>query len=112
MTVRAKNLVPSAQLTGSAATYYTTPAVTRALIQKATVTNVDTVARTVTVYLVPSAGTASDTNAVIKALPVAAGTTLELFDLCGHVLEPGGFIQALASSAAVLGFRISGVEIV
>ena len=112
MAVIAKNIVPSTLLDATVATLYTVPAVTRAVIQKATVTNLDTVARTVTVHLVPSGGTAADTNAILKAYPVPANFTLDLPDLGSHVLEPGATIQALGSAASVLSLRVSGVEVV
>lgn len=113
MTIKAKNLVPSAMLTATAATYYTVAASTKAIVQKLTIANTDTVARTVTVYFVPSGGTASATNAIVSAYAVPAGFTAELSaEACGHVLEAGDTIQALASTASVLSIRCSGVEIV
>lgn len=112
MAVIAKNLVPSTILGASVGTLYTVPAVTRAVIQKATATNLDTVARTITVHLVPSGGSASDTNAILKAYPVPAAFTLDLPDLGSHVLEPGSTIQALASVASMCSLRVSGVEVV
>ena len=112
MAVTAKVMIPSTLLTTGAVVLYTAPSITRAVIQKATITNLDTVARTVTVHLVPSGGSASDTNAVLKAYPVPANFTLDLPDLQSHVLEAGGTIQALASAASVCSLRVSGVDVV
>ena len=56
MTATPKKLIQGSQLTASAATYYTAPTNTRTLIKKVTFTNNDTVARTVTLYLVPLGG--------------------------------------------------------
>lgn len=110
--VTPKNIVPSAQITTSAATYYTAPANTRCLIKKMTVTNTTAGALTYTVYLIASGGTASDSNTITSTQSIAAHTTLEVYECEGHVLEAGGFIQALGSAATSLTFRASGVEFV
>lgn len=112
MSVKAVNMVPSALLTITADLYYTVPASTSAIIQKMTVVNVDTTPRTVTVYLVPSGGSAVDGDVIVKTLPVPANLTLDIPEAFNHVLKPGDSIRALASLAATLVFRVSGVEIV
>lgn len=112
MTVKAKNLVPGTMLTAAAVVLYTAPASTKALIQKMTCTNNDTVARTVTIHLVASGESATATNMLVKALPIAGGYTADISDASAHLLEAGGSIQALASTAAVVSIRVSGVEIV
>ena len=112
MTATPKKIIPGSLLTASAATYYTAPTNTRTLIKKVTFTNNDTVARTVTLYLVPLGGTASTSNILIKAAPVGPSVTYEGFEVEGQVLEPGGFIQALADSAGQVTLQASGVEIV
>lgn len=106
----AKKLFNPALLTASAATYYTSPANTRTLVKKLTFTNTDTVARTVTVYVIPSGGSASATNTLISARALAAGETYECFEAEGHVLSTGDFIQALASTTSVVSIQGSGVE--
>jgi len=112
MTVKAKALVPSTMLTTAAVVLYTVPASTKALIQKMTCVNNDTVARTVTIHLVAEGQSATSTNMLIKALPIAAGYTADISDAAAHLLEVGGTIQALASTSAVVSIRVSGVEIV
>lgn len=112
MTVKAKNIIPGTMLTASVATLYTVPASTKALIQKMSCVNTDTVARTVTIHLVASGETATPTNMIVKALPIAAGYTADISDASAHLLEAGGSIQALASTASVVSIRVSGVEIV
>jgi len=111
MTTSAKKLFSPALLTASAATYYTAPANTHTILKKLTFTNTDTVARTITVYLVPSAGSASATNTLTSAQTIAPGATYECFEGEGHVLNPGDFLQALASTATVVNIQGSGVEI-
>ena len=54
------------------------------------------VPRSVTLYAVPSGGTAGDSNTVVKAKTVAANDYL---DVDVPVLAAGGFLQALADAA-------------
>lgn len=111
MAVTAKKLFAPAQLTASAATYYIVPANTSCLIKKITATNNDTVARTVTIYLVPSGGSAGVTNIIMKTKAIAAAETYEFTEIEGHVISTGDTIQALADSASQVTFQGSGVEI-
>ncbi len=111
MAITAKPLFESTQLGTSASTLYTAPASTKTIIDKFTVTNTDSSARTVTIHLVPSAGSASTANKIVDALSVAANTSVEIEQLKNHILAAGGFISALASSAAVVNARASGREI-
>lgn len=111
MAIRPNNITP-AQLTASAATYYTAPANTKSVIKKLTFTNTDTVARTVTVYLVPSAGTAGATNILISARPIPAGDTYDCQEALGQTLLIGGFIQALADVGAKVTIQGSLSEVV
>ena len=112
MSATPKRFVEGGQLTASAATYYTCPSNTKALIKKLTFTNNDTSARTVTVYLVPSAGTAGVTNILTKAASIAAGATYEAFEAEGHILTAGATLQALADVTSMVTINASGVEIV
>ncbi len=114
MPITVKKLFAPAQLTGSVATYYTVPTGVRTIIKKLTVTNPTSSAavRTVTVHLVPSGGSASDTNMIVSAQPVAIGQALDLFVAENHILEQGDTIQALASAATDVSFQGSGLEVV
>lgn len=112
MTVTPKKLFTPAQLTNSAATYYTVPAGTKTIIKKCTFTNNDTAVRTVTLYLVESGGSAGVTNLIIKAKAIAPGEVYEAYEVEGHIMNAGDFIRALADSASQVSFHASGVEIV
>lgn len=105
-----KRLVDGSQLTASAATYYTTPANTLSTIAAMSVTNTTATARTVTVYLVPSGGSAGVTNCVCSARTVAPGETFNVPGAIGQTLAAGGFISALADSATALTLVASGYE--
>jgi hypothetical protein len=108
----AKSFVNGTNLTDAAATYYTTPASTKALIKKATFTNDHSSVVTVTINLVPSGGAAAYGNAVTKTKGLAAGETWSCPDVENHVMEAGGFISMVASVTEKIGVRISGYEIV
>jgi hypothetical protein len=106
-------LFQPAQLTASVATYYTVPANKRTQIKKLTATNPTSSAavRVVTVHLVPSGGTASDTNMIISARPVAVGQAMDLFEAENHILLAGDTIQAFADAATDVSFQGSGIEV-
>ena len=111
MSVTATVLVPPLQMQATQTTQYSVPTSTKAIIDKATVTNTDTVSRTFSVNLVTSGGSASNANLVIDARAVAVGETYTCPELVGQVLEAGGFISTIASAASALTLRISGRQI-
>ena len=113
MATTAKSFVDGLLLTASAATYYTVPSTvsTTAIIQALTVLNNDTVARTVTIYLIPTGVAASNGFKVLSAKTLAPGQELVVYTALGKVMPSGGLIQALASSAGVVALQASGVEI-
>jgi len=111
MTITLKNLVPgTSQLTASAATYYTAPNGTGAKINNASAMNTDSSARTFTVHIVPSGGTASNSNMVINAKALQPGETYNCPELVGKNIMTGGTIQALASVTTTVSFQVSGIE--
>ncbi|MGE5650950.1 MAG: hypothetical protein ACM34A_12205 [Bacillota bacterium] len=109
MTTTAKRLVPGSALTAVAATYYTAPALTKAVVKSAQLTNTTAGAVACTVYAVPSGGTASATNTVISARSVSAGETYNCPELINQVIETGGTIQSLGNGVTL---TVSGIEIV
>jgi hypothetical protein len=106
-----KSFVNGTNLTNAAATYYTVPASTRAIVKKATFCNDDAIAVTVTINLVPSGGAAAYGNCITKAKVLAAGETWSCPDVENHVMEASGFISMVASVTAKIGTRISGFEV-
>lgn len=110
MTVTVSVLVPPKQMEASQTTQYTATNV-RAIIDKATVTNTDTVSRTFSVNIVTSGGAAGVSNLVIDTRTVQPDETYLCPELVGHVLAPGGFISTIASNATSLTLRVSGREI-
>lgn len=110
MAVTVKVLVPPLQITNAQTTQYTATAV-KAIIDKATVTNTDTVNRTFSVNLVTVGGSASNSNLVIDDKTVVPGETYLCPELVGQGLEPGEFISTIASANTALTFRVTGREI-
>lgn len=109
MAVTPKRLVAGSQLTTSAATYYTATNC-KARIDACAVTNTSAGAITVTLYLVPPAGTAGASNCIASATSIAAGATYVPPGAIGQWLESGGTLQALASATTSLTLVASGVE--
>jgi hypothetical protein len=98
------------QLQNLQTTQYTATAA-KAIIDKATVTNTDTVNRTFSVNLVTSGGSPGNSNLVIDDRTVVPGETYLCPELVGQSLESGSFISTIASAATALTMRVSGREI-
>lgn len=110
MAVTPKVLVPPLQMQAVQTTQYTATAV-KAIIDKATVTNTDTVNRTFSVNLVQSGGSATNANLIIDDKTVVPGETYLCPELVGQTLDSGGFISTVASAATALTLRVSGREV-
>ena len=87
-------LVAGVALTGSAATYYTAPTGARTTVKSASVTNTTGGNISLTLYRVPSGGTAAATNTVISARTISGGETYNCPELVNKVLHAGDTIQA------------------
>lgn len=109
--ITAKRLIDAARPGVAAAVAYTAPEKTRVLIKRFAACNPTAAAVSLTAYLVPAGGTASSANALISARSIAAGATLNAAELTNQVLEPGGSIYLLATTAAALVVHASGFEI-
>jgi hypothetical protein len=104
--------------TGTAATIYTAPvaptianAVGINPITEVTdlwFSNTDSSARTVTLYVVESGGSAADNRAVMKAVSIAANTVYLV--QCAIILEAGDFLQVLADTTLKVTVLVSGIE--
>lgn len=83
----------SVLLTGSVATLYTSPANTYTVIKSAVVANDTGGAVSLTLYKVPSGGSAGATNIVVPLENVASKETYLVTELLNKVLAPGDTIQ-------------------
>jgi hypothetical protein len=103
MITNSKLFDASTVTSGSAGTLYTAPANVKALIKKLVFANTDANnAYTLSVYLVPSGGTASDANVLRKTKTLAALETWECYEAENQQLKPGDFIAANASGSAII----------
>jgi hypothetical protein len=99
------------------ATLYTAPANTTnnpspgatAILKAMLVCNTTAAAATLTLYVVPSGGTAGAANEIFDALSIAAGQTQSI-DL-EQYLEAGDFLAGLQGTASALTVTLSGVTI-
>lgn len=88
-------------LTTSAAAVVTAGANELVTVVRAQVQNVDTTSRLVTVYQVPSAGSASDTTNKVHTQTVYAGQSTSL-DIAGMMVEAGKSLQMKADANSVV----------
>lgn len=97
-------------LTAAAANQGTVvPALTRRVVKAATLTNTTGTPIAATVYMVPPAGAAGPSNAVISGLSIAAGASYPCPEMINQGLNPAGFIQALGNG---LTFKYTAVDFV
>lgn len=111
MSVIVKVLVPSLQMQATQTTQYSPGPGISAIIDKATVTNTDTVARTFSANIVPSGQSVGNANLIIDDRAVQPGETYTCPELVGQGLNSGDFISTIASAATALTLRVSGREI-
>lgn len=112
MSISPTVLYVGGQLTNAAATYGTGPVNAKTQISEAVFTNVDSVPRLLTVYLVRSGGSASAANTLILGRSIPVGGTDLAPELVGQLLGPGDFIQAKAdANTAITCAGISGYVI-
>lgn len=109
MSVLPKQLVAGVQLTGVAASYYTSPTSTKTTIKSASITNTTAGVVAVTVYRVPSGGSATAGNTVISARNIAVNETYNCPELINKVLEAGDSLYALGLN---LSLDVSGAQMV
>lgn len=88
-----------AAITTSVATIYTVPALTRTFVKDLDICNTTGAAINVRVYLVPSAGIAAASNALMYDVPIPANTTVQWTG--SQILHVGASIQVSASGLGV-----------
>lgn len=110
MAVSVKVLIPAKTAEVAQTVQYTATNVT-AVIDKFTATNYDTVARTISVNIVTSGGTAGNDNLIVKTKTLQPAETYTFPELVGQVIASGGFISTIASTGTSINIRASGREI-
>ncbi len=110
-TITPKALFEGTAVTTSPVALYTSPTNVKTSIQSATFINASgSGAVLLTVYVVPSGGSANAASAAISALSLAVNATYQCPELINQVLEAGDAITAQASAAGISG-RSSGAQI-
>jgi len=109
--ILAKLFVDGVAITDSEATYYTAPSKTRGYIKNAVFVNDNNTPVTITINIVPSEGSASYINRIVKAKTLAGNSSWICGALINQMLEPGCEVVMIASVTNKIGCVISGFEI-
>lgn len=111
MTVTPKVLIAAKQAENAQTTQYSTPASTKAIIDKFTVTNTSATAASLSVNLVTTGESPGASNLILDTRVIAPHECYSCPELTGQGLEAGGYISTLASAASALTIRCSGREV-
>ncbi len=110
MTTTNDALVDFKYVEDSITTQYTSTNVTT-LIDYCAVTNQTGLAQTVSIYLVPSGGSASAVNRPIVTKALQAGETYLCPEVRNWTMNNGDFIAAIASAASSITLGIAGRKV-
>lgn len=104
-----KRFCPVTTLTTGNTTLYTvTNPVVNGVLKQILVANYSASSATVTVYIVPSGGTAGNSNIVVPAVSISANSTITL-DIT-QVMNQGDFLVATAGASSAINISVSGYE--
>lgn len=95
-------VIPAVQPGVTAAAVYTVGAGITSTINNLSLTNTSAAPVSVTLYRVPSGGTAAAGNCILSAFALAAGQSYVPQQAIGLQMSPGMTLQALATTAAVV----------
>lgn len=107
MAVTVSNIIPAKIAENSQTTQYTSTGV-QTIIDKFTATNYSGAAATISVNLVTAAGTADNSNLIVKTKTLQPSETYTFPELVGHVLPLNGFVSTIAGTASAINIRASG----
>jgi hypothetical protein len=107
MAVSISNIIPAKTAENAQTTQYTSNGV-QTIIDKFTATNYSATAATISVNLITAAGSATDSNLIVKAKTLQPSETYTFPELVGHVLPNNGFISTIADTASAINIRASG----
>jgi hypothetical protein len=93
-----KNLFEISTVPTTAAALYTVPGATALRVHKVTIANTGANVRTITAYVVPTAGIAGIDNALIPGYQVAPGSSVDLVPLMGHAYAAGTSLQVIVDA--------------
>lgn len=110
MTVTVKVLIESKAAEAIDTVQYISTGITT-IIDKFTATNYSANVITLSVNLVPAAGTVGDTNLIVKTKTFQPGETYTFPEIVGAALGVGDFISTIASAATSINIRSSGRQV-
>lgn len=110
MSVTAKNLISATYASNTDHSEYTTPNNTRTIVDKFTATNQDSVARTLSINIIPSGDSVGAANLIVKTTSIAAGATFDSSEMKNQILSAGDIVSCVASVASMVVIRMSGRE--
>lgn len=108
---RALPIIPGSTLSTSQDPYYTCPAGTSTRITQMSVTNTDSVVRTVNIWIASTAGIPGVADQIIKSKALAPNETWVPYQVLGATLGAGNVIVAQADAAGVVVLKSSGIEL-
>ena len=104
-----KRFVDPVQLSTSASsTLYAPTSGYTGVIKEILLSNPTTTTATATVYMVPSGGTAGNSNAIVPAITIAGNSFITI--PLSQVMTTGDTLKALASVGTTITMTVSGVE--
>jgi hypothetical protein len=104
-----QQLTPTQAVPTTVTAVYTTPAGARAIIRQAVLTNVTNGPHTVTIHVVPAAGSPTTDNIITFEQRLGPAETQIVQPLLNTVLTGGVTVQAVASSAASVNITLGGL---
>lgn len=108
-TIDVIQLFNSAELTDSAAEYYTV-GVDNTQIVKITFCNTSSSEKLVSLWLVPSGGSVGDDNQILNDYPIGGGETYSDYNIEGQIIPSGASIYAKADVTSTVTIHGSGIE--
>lgn len=103
-------IVSVQQVPASATTLYTSASGVWTQITKVLCQNTDSAAQSITIYIIPSGGSAGTTTLTTNAQALLPAQSWSSPNEVGLVLNPGDAIAALATTAAKINIAVSGTQ--
>ncbi len=75
-----------------------------------TATNSTATLATFDIHIVPSGGSADDTNRIVSARPISENNTDVPAEVLNHLIPKGGTLQVKVSTGTTIAFRGTGIE--
>ena len=102
------SVIISAKTAENTQTTQYTSTLAQTIIDKLTATNYSASAATISVNLVPPAGSPGNNNLIVKTKTLQPSETYTFPEIVGHALSVGGSISTIASAASSINIRATG----